>query len=657
MTENEVKNQEQEQGAFEYDDGLYGKKIEPTPVPEKNIGVDQHDILVNTFADEGTSSQIDVAAIEKFTNVSQNRNEVYTLLDSMAEDPTIASALEIYATEATEYNDEGKIVWCESSDEDVSKYVTFLLDSMNVDKNIYKWAYSLCKYGDLYLRLYRDSDYQDPIFDKDGGDEKDKKKSLTEKLNEIKEEEFNKKNGEKLDESVKVVVHSKNDKYVHYIDMVSDPATMFELTKFGKTYGYIKAPNNMIVKRDYGEATNDLFRYSFKQKDVEVYQPDDYVHACIEDNSSRQDETVVLSLGDKEDESESSKYTYTVRRGRSILMTAFKIWREMMLLENSILLNRVTKSSIFRIFGIEIGDMPKEQVGPYLDRFKNMVEQRLAFNVGKSMSEYNNPGPIENIIYVPTRNGQGSVSTQQVGGDVDVKGLADLDYFRQKLSGGLRIPQQYLGWTDGATGFNGGTSLSIVSARFAKEVKRVQNTLVQALTDAVNLMLWDKGLTNYINNFEIHMLPPTTQEDIDRRDNLSSRVGIIRDIINLTDAVEDTSKKLKILKSLLADVVTDSDVITVIQEKIDELEAEGEEGASTDGEGGGDMLSPEGGSPSETDTTDLGSLFGDTDEPETFTPEGGEGEEGAETEAPEETVGELPSPDSLGIDFTRNQDF
>ena len=76
MTENEVKNQEQEQGAFEYDDGLYGKKIEPTPVPEKNIGVDQHDILVNTFADEGTSSQIDVAAIEKFTNVSQNRNEV-----------------------------------------------------------------------------------------------------------------------------------------------------------------------------------------------------------------------------------------------------------------------------------------------------------------------------------------------------------------------------------------------------------------------------------------------------------------------------------------------------------------------------------------------------------------------------------------------------
>ena len=644
MDENEVKNQEQEQSAFEYDDGLYGKKIEPTPVPEKNIGVDTDDILVQTLAEDGISSKVDVSAIEKFTSISQNRNEVYTLLDSMAEDPTIASALEIYATESTEYNDEGKIVWCESSDENVSKYVTFLLDAMNVDKNIYKWAYSLCKYGDLYLRLYRDSDYQDPVFEKD--DNKGKKKSLTEKLGEIKEE--------KLDESVKVVVHSKNDKYVHYIDMVSDPATMFELTKFGKTYGYIKAPNNMIVQRDYGVATNDLFRYSFKKQDVEVFQPDDYVHACIEDNSSRQQETVTISLDDNEKE-ESGKYTYTVRRGKSILMTAFKIWREMMLLENSILLNRVTKSSIFRIFGIEIGDMPKEQVGPYLDRFKNMVEQRLAINAGKSMSEYNNPGPIENIIYVPTRNGQGSVSTQQVGGDVDVKGLADLDYFRQKLSGGLRIPQQYLGWTDGATGFNGGTSLSIVSSRFAKEVKRVQNTLIQAITDAINLMLFDKGLTTYINNFEIHMLPPATQEDIDRRESLSSRVGIIRDIINLTDAVEDTSKKLKILKSLLADVVTDSDVITVIQDKIDELEASGKEGESA-GEGSG--IEPvEGGSPSEADTTDLGSLFGDTEEPASFTPETSGEEETTEVETPEETVGELPSPDSLGIDFTQNQNF
>jgi hypothetical protein len=41
-----------------------------------------------------------------------------------------------------------------------------LLNVMNVDKNIFGWTYSLIKYGDVYLRLYRESDYHDVLFNK-----------------------------------------------------------------------------------------------------------------------------------------------------------------------------------------------------------------------------------------------------------------------------------------------------------------------------------------------------------------------------------------------------------------------------------------------------------------------------------------------------------
>ena len=64
------------------------------------------------------------------------------------------------------------------------------------------------------------------------------------------------------------------------------------------------------------------------------------------------------------------------------------------------------------------------------------------------MSEYTDPGPMENNVYVPTHNGIGAISTQQVGGDVDVKSLADLDYFKNKYFGALRVPKQYFGETD-----------------------------------------------------------------------------------------------------------------------------------------------------------------------------------------------------------------
>ena len=120
------------------------------------------------------------------------------------------------------------------------------------------------------------------------------------------------------------------------------------------------------------------------------------------------------------------------------------------MLENSVLLNRVTKSSIVRILGIEVGDMPKEMVQPHLQGIKSLIEQKSSLNTDQSMNEYTNPGPIENNIYVPTHNGVGAINMQTIGGDVDVKGLADLDYFKDRVFGCLR-GDTLISFADGST--------------------------------------------------------------------------------------------------------------------------------------------------------------------------------------------------------------
>jgi hypothetical protein len=247
-----------------------------------------------------------------------------------------------------------------------------------------------------------------------------------------------------------------------------------------------------------------------------------------------------------------------------------------MLLENSILLNRVSKSSIVRVIGVEVGDMPKEKVQIQLQKVKQLIEQKTAIKESKAMSEYTDPGPIENNVYVPTHNGIGALTTSQVGGDVDVKSLADLDYFKNKYFGALRVPKQYFGDTDDSAGFNGGESLSLISARYAKMVKRIQNTMIQMITDMINLMLLDKGLDSYVNKFTIKMQPPTTSEERDRRENLSNKIGVVNDIMSLLTDVEDTVAKLKILKALLSGVLTDEEVINILQEVIEKLEADEE---------------------------------------------------------------------------------
>ena len=263
-----------------------------------------------------------------------------------------------------------------------------------------------------------------------------------------------------------------------------------------------------------------------------------------------------------------------------------------MLLENSVLLNRVTQSSIVRVLGIEVGDMPKENVPTHLMNIKQLIEQKAALDVGKSMNEYTNPGPIINNVYVPTRNGQGVITTSQIGGDVKIGDLADLGYYQDKLFGNLRVPKQYFGVTDDNAGFSGGESLSIISSRYAKMIKRIQNTIIQMITDAINLILLDTGNEAYINKFTLKMQAPTTQEEVDRRDNLSNKVGLVRDIMDTLADIENTTTKLKILKSLLSNTINDNEVIQLIQDEIESMETQlDEEETPTENESGEDYFS------------------------------------------------------------------
>ena len=105
--------------------------------------------------------------------------------------------------------------------------------------------------------------------------------------------------------------------------------------------------------------------------------------------------------------------------------------------------------------------------------------------------------------------------------------------------------------------------------------------MIQAITDAINLMLLDKGLDSYINKFVLKMQPPTTQEEMDRRDNMANKIAVASDIMNLLAEIEDASAKLRILKALLSNIITDPDVMDILQEQIDMLEQSEDMGIDT----------------------------------------------------------------------------
>jgi hypothetical protein len=93
--------------------------------------------------------------------------------------------------------------------------------------------------------------------------------------------------------------------------------------------------------------------------------------------------------------------------------------------------------------------------------------------------------------------------------------------------------------------------------------------MIQAITDAVNLILLDKGLNSYVNNFTLKMKAPITQEEIDYRTDLTNRISAISNMQSLFNDVEDRGRKLAILKSLFETLNYNADIMTIIQDEID----------------------------------------------------------------------------------------
>ena len=111
---------------------IFDKKIVSEPVPQKGLHVDSEDTVVNKIADGE-----DPNGIQSLSTISMERDRMYNQIDDMCGDSRMASILEAYAEDATCIGDNGKIVYCDSTDAKAAKMVQHILDSYDVDKYIY----------------------------------------------------------------------------------------------------------------------------------------------------------------------------------------------------------------------------------------------------------------------------------------------------------------------------------------------------------------------------------------------------------------------------------------------------------------------------------------------------------------------------------------
>lgn len=467
--------------------------------------------------------------INTYRTLSINRYQQYAMYDAMADDTVISSALDMYADDATQTDSKGVRLWVTSDDEICQKAAQNILDNFDIKKEVWKIARTLAHYGDVYFELFYDKKVDKSSVKLTEGE------TVTESTSQsLKEcvENFTEDHTNVLLE-VDSKAHRRSDGYViNRVQIVPDIENMFDLQVNGSTVAFARVPSaqaNYDSKLGYISVDESV-------TDIKYYPSDKFIHFSLDQSDRRNKEyfTVQMQGGDL--------FRFEIVRGKSMIHDVFRVQRSLELLEYTILLNRVSKSSIFRFVKVEVGQMSKTNIEVTLRKIKNLIESKLTINTQDgTFKSYADPGPIENFLYIPVKEGIGDITIDSVGGDVNVRDIADIDYYGNKLFAGLKIPKSFLNFEDTLSSFGGGGALTKQDERYARTIKRLQAFLVSGFTDLLNIVLENRGMENFINKFEVKMVQPYTSEDASRDEMFTARLDMVKQFIETLSGVADAS--------------------------------------------------------------------------------------------------------------------
>ncbi len=209
--------------------------------------------------------------------------------------------------------------------------------------------------------------------------------------------------------------------------------------------------------------------------------------------------------------------------GTSILEPARRIWRQLTLLEDAVMAYRIVRSPERRVFKIDVGNIPPEDVEQYMQRVMTQMKrnQIVDVNSGRVDLRYN-PLSIEEDYYIPVRGAASGTEISTVGGGKYTGDIEDVKYLRDKLFSALKIPMSYLSRGDGSD--EDKATLAQKDIRFARTIQRLQRSVTSELEKMAVIHLFTMGYRgNDLLSFKLALNNPSKLAELQELEHWKAR--------------------------------------------------------------------------------------------------------------------------------------
>ena len=204
---------------------------------------------------------------------------------------------------------------------------------------------------------------------------------------------------------------------------------------------------------------------------------------------------------------------------------ARKIFKQLTLMEDAMLIHRIMRAPERRIFKIDVGNIPPAEVDNHIQTIINKMK-KVPY-IDEKTGDYNLKFNMQNMIedfFLPVRGGESGTSIESLPGLSSDGQIEDIDYLKNKLFSALKVPKAFLGYDEGV---EGKATLAAEDVRFARTIERIQKIFVSELTKIAVVHLYTQGYKDAdLVNFELSLTNPSIVYEKQKVETLNEKIGL-----------------------------------------------------------------------------------------------------------------------------------